>query len=92
MARAYNEKVKPRLFEERDKVLKQILPIQDEVKGKFTPNWQGPFIVKKVLPRGALILMEMDRQVFSQPINLDMCKKFLFDYVSFLFEILSRVD
>ena len=61
MARAYNKKIKSRLFEEGEKVLKRILPIQDEVKGKFAPNWQGPFIIKKVLLEGTLILMEMDR-------------------------------
>nr|XP_027118525.1 uncharacterized protein LOC113735729 [Coffea arabica]XP_027118526.1 uncharacterized protein LOC113735730 [Coffea arabica] len=76
MAWAYNKKVKPRLFEVGDKVLKRILPMQDEAKGKFAPNWQGPFIIKKVLSGGALILMEMDGQVFPQPINADMCKKF----------------
>ena len=76
MGRAYNKKVKPHISEEGDKVLKRILPIQDETKGNFAPNWQEPFIVKKVLPRGALILMEMDGQVFSHSINSDMCKKF----------------
>ena len=39
MARTYNKKVKPRLFEERDKILKRILPIQGEAKRKFAPNW-----------------------------------------------------
>ena len=76
MARAYNKKVRPRLFKEGDTVLKRILPVQDEAKGKFAPNWQGPFIVKKILPEGALILTEMDGQVLPQPINSDMCKKF----------------
>nr|XP_027075869.1 uncharacterized protein K02A2.6-like [Coffea arabica] len=38
MARAYNKKVKPRLFDVGDKVLKRILPMQDETKGKFAPN------------------------------------------------------
>ncbi|XP_071924783.1 uncharacterized protein [Coffea arabica] len=47
MARAYNKKVHLRTFEEGDKVLKRILPVQDEAKGKFAPNWQGPFIVEK---------------------------------------------
>ena len=76
MASAYNKKTKPRLFEEENKVLKWILPMQEEAKGKFAPNWQGPFILKKVLPCGALVLAEMDGQVFPQPINSDMCKKF----------------
>ncbi|XP_027118599.2 uncharacterized protein [Coffea arabica] len=47
MARTYNKKVHLRTFEEGDKVLKRILPVQDEAKGKFAPNWQGPFIVQK---------------------------------------------
>ncbi|XP_071909679.1 uncharacterized protein [Coffea arabica] len=76
VARAYNKRVRPRVFTEGDKVLKHILPAQEEAKGKFAPNWQGPFIVRKVLPGGALILAEMDGQVFPQPINSDMCKKF----------------
>ncbi|XP_027171637.1 uncharacterized protein K02A2.6-like [Coffea eugenioides] len=38
MARAYNKKVHLRTFEEGDKVLKRILPVQDEAKGKFASN------------------------------------------------------
>ncbi|XP_027168835.1 LOW QUALITY PROTEIN: uncharacterized protein LOC113768604 [Coffea eugenioides] len=76
VARAYNKKVHRRAFEEGDKVLKRILPMQDEAKGKFAPNWQRPFIVQKALPGGALILAEMDGRTFPQPINSDMCKKF----------------
>ncbi|XP_071928029.1 uncharacterized protein [Coffea arabica] len=50
VARAYNKKVRRRAFEEGDKVLKRILSMQNEAKGKFAPNWQGPFIVQKALP------------------------------------------
>ncbi|XP_027067886.1 uncharacterized protein [Coffea arabica] len=39
MTRAYNKKVKPRLFEVGENVLKRILPMQEEAKGKFAPNW-----------------------------------------------------
>ncbi|XP_027158367.1 uncharacterized protein LOC113759986 [Coffea eugenioides] len=35
MARAYNKKVKPRLFIEGDKVLKRILPVQEEAKARM---------------------------------------------------------
>ncbi|XP_027122279.1 uncharacterized protein [Coffea arabica] len=76
MPQAYNKKVKPHLFELGNKVLKQILLMQEEAKGKFSSNWQEPFIVKKVLSGGAFILMKMDGQVFPQPINVDICKKF----------------
>ncbi|XP_015165383.1 uncharacterized protein K02A2.6-like [Solanum tuberosum] len=54
MTRAYNKKVRLRCFEEGQLVLRHILPHQAEVKGKFSPNWKGPFIVKKVLSNGAL--------------------------------------
>ena len=47
-------KVHRQSFEEGDKVLKQIFPMQDEAKGEFAPNWQGPFVVPKVLPGRAL--------------------------------------
>ncbi|XP_027177596.1 uncharacterized protein K02A2.6-like [Coffea eugenioides] len=60
VACAYNKKVTPRIFTEGDKVLKHILPVQEEAKGKFAPNWQGPFIVQRVLSGGALILAEID--------------------------------
>ncbi|XP_071902658.1 uncharacterized protein [Coffea arabica] len=43
VARAYNKKVHRRAFEEGDKVLKRILPMQDEAKGKFAPNWNLTF-------------------------------------------------
>ncbi|XP_071939983.1 uncharacterized protein [Coffea arabica] len=39
MARPYNKKLKPQLFEEKDKVLKRILPVQEKPEGKFAPNW-----------------------------------------------------
>ncbi|XP_070047134.1 uncharacterized protein [Nicotiana tomentosiformis] len=49
MARAFNKKVRPRQFTTGQLVLKQIVPHQDEAKGKFSPNWQGPYMVHRVL-------------------------------------------
>ncbi|XP_049413101.1 uncharacterized protein LOC125876043 [Solanum stenotomum] len=46
MARAYNKKVRPRNFEVGQLVVKRILPYQDEAKGKFASNWQGPYVIK----------------------------------------------
>ncbi|XP_016546413.2 uncharacterized protein LOC107846570 [Capsicum annuum] len=56
MIRAFNKKVRARTFEVGQLVLKRILPHQEEYKGKFAPNWQGFYIVRKVLSGGALIL------------------------------------
>ncbi|XP_027103126.1 uncharacterized protein [Coffea arabica] len=38
MAYTYNKKIKFRLFEVGDKILKRILPMQEETKGKFAPK------------------------------------------------------
>ena len=45
MIKAFNKKVRPQRFTPRQLVLKKIFPHQDEAKGKFMPNWQGPYIV-----------------------------------------------
>ena len=52
MMRAHNKKVWPRQFKEGDLVLRQILPNQQDPKGKCAPNWQGPYMVKKPFLRG----------------------------------------
>ncbi|XP_049406301.1 uncharacterized protein LOC125869962 [Solanum stenotomum] len=76
MIRAFNKKVRSRTFEEGQLVLKRIFPHQDEYKEKFAPNWQGPYMVRKVLSGGALILSEMDDQEWPKPINSDVVKRY----------------
>ncbi|XP_015159345.1 uncharacterized protein [Solanum tuberosum] len=48
----------------------------DEYKGKFAPNWQGPYMVRKVLSGGALVLSEMDGIEWPKPINSDDVKRY----------------
>ncbi|PHT44216.1 hypothetical protein CQW23_18241 [Capsicum baccatum] len=76
MARAYNKKVRPRHFEVGQLVLKYILPHQVEAKGKFSSNWQGPFIVKKVLPNGDLYLTDIEGKMVKMAINVDALKRY----------------
>ncbi|PHT90834.1 hypothetical protein T459_05947 [Capsicum annuum] len=76
MARAYNKKVRPRNFEVGQLVLRRILPHQVEAKGKFSPNWQSPFIVKKVLPNGALYLTDTEGKMVEMAINADAVKRY----------------
>ncbi|XP_070028991.1 uncharacterized protein [Nicotiana sylvestris] len=45
MAQAYNKKGRPRNFEVGQLVLRCILPHHQEAKGKFAPNWKGPYII-----------------------------------------------
>ncbi|KAF3682534.1 putative actin-like [Capsicum annuum] len=49
---------------------------QVEAKGKFSPNWQGPFIVKKVLPNGALYLTDIEGKMAEMAINADAVKRY----------------
>ncbi|KAK5786702.1 hypothetical protein PVK06_041345 [Gossypium arboreum] len=76
MMRAYDKKVPPREFHEGDLVLKKILPIQKDFRGKWMPNWEGPYVVKKAFSGGALILAEMDGKTLSNPVNSDSVKKY----------------
>ncbi|XP_015163373.1 uncharacterized protein [Solanum tuberosum] len=48
MIHAFHKKLRARIFEIAQLVLKRIFPHQDEYKGKFAPNWQGPYMVRKV--------------------------------------------
>ena len=75
MMRAYDKKVRPRQFQEGELVLKRILQNWQDPRGKWSPNWEGPYVVKKAFS-GALILAEMDGKEFSSPINADIVKKY----------------
>ncbi|XP_070015092.1 uncharacterized protein [Nicotiana sylvestris] len=75
-ARAYNKKVHPRKFEVGQLVLKRILPHQAEAKGKFAPNWQGPFMVTRVLPNDALYLTDIKGKCVDMTINCDAIKRY----------------
>ena len=76
MAKAFNKKVRPRNFCAGDLVLKKILPNQEDVRGKWAPNYEGPYIVKQAFSGGALILQNMDGQELSKPVNADAVKRF----------------
>ena len=76
MARAYNKKVHLRHFEVGQLVLKHILPHQAEAKGKFAPNWQGSYLIKEVLSKGAMHLTNVERKITSIIIKADVIKRY----------------
>ncbi|KAI5437016.1 hypothetical protein KIW84_023219 [Lathyrus oleraceus] len=71
MKRAFDRKVRPRVYHVGDMVLKRILPPQNDRRGKWTPNHEGSFVVKKVFSDRALLLTAMDDEDFPSPVNAD---------------------
>ncbi|XP_070008602.1 uncharacterized protein [Nicotiana sylvestris] len=76
MARAYNKKVRPMNFEVSQLVLRHILPHHQEAKAKFAPNWKGPYIIRKILPRGALYLGDIEGNNPETAVNADAVKRY----------------
>ncbi|KAL7220944.1 hypothetical protein ACSBR2_013765 [Camellia fascicularis] len=68
--------IKSRNLKEGDLVLKDNrAPIHDP-RGKFRPNWTGPYIIKSIWSGKAVVSMDLDGLEFSQPINMDKLKKY----------------
>ena len=81
MKKAFDKKVRPWNFQAGDLVLKRILPPNNtDARGKWAPNYEGPFVVKKIFLGGSMILTTMDGEDFPHPINVDIVKKY-FAYV-----------
>ncbi|PKI78929.1 hypothetical protein CRG98_000676 [Punica granatum] len=76
MAQAFNKKVRPREFIPGDLVLRKVLHIAPDSRGKFAYKYDGPFIVKEVFDGGAIILNDMDWNENALPVNADTLKKY----------------
>ena len=76
MMRAHDKKVRPPQFREGDLILKKILPNQQDQRGKWASNQDGPYVVKRAFLEGTLILTEMDENDLPSPINFDTVKKY----------------
>ena len=48
--RYYDQRVKPRSYKPGDLVLKKLMPARkDPAHGKLGPNWEGPYIVSRII-------------------------------------------
>jgi hypothetical protein len=66
MSQYYNSKVKVRTFKEGQLVMRKI---QNPTE-KFTPKWEGPYIVSEVLGKGAYSLKDLDGKLVPRVYNL----------------------
>ena len=76
MARAFRRRVKPRKFQKGDLVLKALRGLISDPKGKFRPTWSGPYVIRDLTQEGAAWLTDLDRNQFTEPVNVDQLKKF----------------
>ena len=75
IARAFNKKVRPRNLKEGDLVLKVLRYEAFDLRGKMKPRWSGPFIIKKIMLRGAILITDLDREEMLHPINMDRLQR-----------------
>ena len=76
MIRHFDQSVKYQDIHQGDMVLKEIRAPVNDPRGKFKPNWAGPYIVVKILSGGAVKLSDINGQEFTQLVNLDQLKRF----------------
>ena len=65
-----------RMFREGDLVLKKVLSFVPDSSGKWIPNYEGPYVVKRAFSGGALMLTTMAGEDFTRPVNSDAVKKY----------------
>ena len=73
---AFEKKVRSHRFSEGDLVLKKVSQALKDNRGKWTPNYEGPFVVKRAFFGGALVLANMDDEELPSPVNSDIVKRY----------------
>ena len=76
MKSAFDKKVRLRKFHEGDLVLKKMSHAVKDHRGKWAPNYEGPFVVKRAFSGGALVLTNMDGEELPSPVNSDVVKQY----------------
>ena len=76
-ARYYNKKVKPRSYVPSDLVLKKLLRARkNPTHGKLGPNWEGPYIISRVVRPGNYELQTEEGKILQHTWNAEHLKRF----------------
>ena len=76
-ARYYDRKVRPNSFKPGDLVLKKLLPTRkNPTQGKLGPNWEGPYIVSRVIRPGNYELQTKEGKTLQHSRNAEHLKRF----------------
>ncbi|XP_070669040.1 uncharacterized protein [Malus domestica] len=75
---AYNQRVKQKMFGEGELVWQTVLPvgIKDPKFGKWSSNWELPFVIHKVFGKWAYHLRDRTGIIHRLPINGKFIKKY----------------
>ena len=76
MIKAFNKKIKHRVYQAGDLVIKCIILPQGDPRGKWTPTYEGPFVIKKIFFGGAMILTTMADEDLPHPVNTNIVKRY----------------
>ena len=76
MIKAFNKKVRRQVYQVGDLVIKRIIFSQGGPMGKWTPTYEGPFVIKSIFSGGAMILTTMDGDDLPHPANADIVKRY----------------
>ena len=56
--------------------MRKMLPLHSDPRGKWTPNYERSYIMKKAFSGGSLILTYRDGEDVSLPVNSDSVIKY----------------
>jgi hypothetical protein len=68
VAKAYNKRVKEKLFQIGDLIWKTILPIRSKSNkfGKWSPNWEGPYKIEEVIFKNSYVVQSVQGTSLSR--------------------------
>ena len=76
MIKAFNKKVRRQVYQDGDLVIKCIVLLQGDPKGKWTPMYEGTFMINNIFSSGAMILTTMDGDDLPHPVNANIVKSY----------------
>ena len=76
-AKYYDRRVRPRSFRPGDLVLKKLLPTRkDATHGKLGPNWEGPYVVSRIVRLGNYKLQTKEGKTLPHSLNAEHLRRF----------------
>ena len=72
MIKAFNKKARHQVYQVGDLVIKHIILPKGDPRDKWTPTYEGAFVIKNIFSGGAMILTTMDGDDLPHPVNADI--------------------